>query len=208
MTRLKPTLQKVISDYAEQVLRAATRMAIARRRGADADDIGIDIVIKFLAAPEVLMAAYPDPREYARVCFRNACIAHDRRERVQRNEGLRLHDNGDGTKSARRRWISGDATIGESDECVFGLVEDMGGPFDDRIAERIDAEREFLQCTAGLPASWVNEVVAVDGHGLEVKEVALKCGQRRETVSRRVNTTRQRMRQNLTAGRHAKDTPA
>lgn len=208
MSSPNPSLQSSITAYADSVLREATRLAARMRSGFDADDIASDIVTKFLATPEVLMAQYPDPIQYAGACVGNACIAHDRRQRVQRCEGLRLKDNGDGTKSAGRRWISGDATIGESEESVFGLAEDTGGSFDEWVAERIDASREFQRCTAGLPADRVSEVVAVDGHGHEIKDVAARCGQRRETVSRRVNDTRQRMRQNLTAGRHAKDTPA
>jgi DNA-directed RNA polymerase specialized sigma24 family protein len=208
MSSTHPSLQSAIAIYAEALLREATRRASAKRRGFDADDIASDIAVRFLTTPEVIMAKYPDPCDYARACVHHACIGHDRSQRVQRCEGLRLVDNADGTKSTARRWLSGDATIPESGDPVFSLVEDTIGSFEDRLVERVDAARQFSRCAAGLPAAHVREIMAIDGHEYSVNEVAAACGQRRETVSRRVSKTRKDMRHNGAAGRHAKDTPA
>lgn len=208
MTSTNPALDSTITRYAESVHREATRRAIAMRHGRDADDIAGDIALKFLQAAEFIMASFPDPHDYVRACIRNAGVAHDRAQRVQRCEGVRLVDNSDGTKSAGRRWVSGNATIGESDDELFGLVQDFDGAFEDRLIDRIDAHREFRRCVGDIPHDLVAEVMQVDGYQYGVNEVAARCGKRRETVSRRVNTTRQRMRQNHHAGRHAKDTPA
>lgn len=208
MTRTTLTLEKATSDYAEQLLRTATRRLNAKRRGADADDIASEIVLKFLATPEVLMAQYPDPQDYLRLCLANACIAHDRKQRAQRSEGVRLRDNGDGTKSASRPWISGDATFGDSDHTLFSTAHCPTVPFEDRVAERIDAHRDFQKCCAGVPAGLVDEAMAVHGHERQINQVAKGLRQRRETVSRRVKATCTQMRQNLPEGRNAKDTPA
>ena len=208
MTRTTTSLEAATARYAESVHRQATKLAVAKRRGPDAFDIASDIAYKFLATPEALMARYPDPMQFVRAAFRNACVAHDRKQRVQRCEGLRLIEHGDGRKSPARQWISGSATIGEGDDEVFAWSTVGGGSFEDTLVDRIDAHMEFERGTAGMPADQVREVLAVDGQGYEVNEIAVLCGQRRETVSRRVNRNRNRLRQNLVEGRHAKGTPA
>lgn len=208
MSSTHQSLESAIARYAEVLLREATRRATFKRRGLDADDIASDIAVKFLKAPEVIMATYPDPAVYARVALQHACVAHDRAQRVQRCEGVRLITKADGVTSTGRSWISGNALITDTDSEVFDLAPDTGGSFEDHLVEGIDATLEFWRRAEGLPPERVREVLDIDGHGYEVAEVAARCGQRRETVSRRVNATRQHLRQTQVAGRPAKDTPA
>ena len=54
-------------------------------------------------------------------------------------------------------------------------------------------------CCDGLSPVEVREVWLVDGCGYSVQEVAALCGQRRETVSRRLSHSRNHIRQNRAA---------
>ena len=85
-----------VVDYADRLLREVIRVVTAVRRGFDADDIASNVVEEFLRRPDVIMMKYPDPARFARQRTRHAGISHDRRERAQRAEGVRLTITDDG----------------------------------------------------------------------------------------------------------------
>lgn len=185
-----------VVDYADRLFREVIRMIAIIRRGFDADDIAASVVEEFLRRPDVIMMKYPDPARFAGQRTRHAGISHDRRERAQRGEGVRLDRTDDGLMQPRRRVVSGHKTVGEGGSELYAMVADPRGEFESQVVDQVDARALFRRCCHGLSQAEVHEVWLVDGCGWEVAEVAEWCGQARETVSRRINATRRRIRQN------------
>ena len=185
-----------VVDYADRLLREVIRVVTAVRRGFDADDIASNVVEEFLRRPDWIMMKYPDPARFARQRTRHAGISHDRRERAQRGEGVRLTITDDGQVRLRRQVVSGNTAVGESGTELYGLLADPAAQFQGRVAEQVDVRALFRRCCSGVSSSAAHEVWLVDACGWEVGEVAEWCGQARETVSRRINATRRRIRQN------------
>jgi len=174
------------------VFREVARIAGRTRRAFDADDIAGEVALAVARHPSNIMGGYPDPVHYARQRARHAGISFDRSERVQRGEGARLVVGGDGLQAPGRRYESADASEGGGDllDHAVNCVE----PIDAAVADRLAAGALLQQACEGLSPVALRELWLVDGCGYTVQEVAELCGQRRETVSRRLSATRRRVR--------------
>ena len=198
MTDTLPTvrLTTAIDDYVAAVFREVVRVASIVRHGFDADDIAAEVAASVLDQAELIMARYPDPLRYARVRVRHAGISFDRRERAQRGEGARLFPGPDGLLAPGRRYVSGNSTGPDGGDELLSFAADLAAEFEAAVDDQMLAAALLQRCCEGLSTAEVQEIWLVDGCGYTVQEVADLCGQRRETVSRRLNTTRRRIRQN------------
>jgi RNA polymerase sigma factor (sigma-70 family) len=201
MTDAQSTMRHAaaVDQYVAAVFREVVRVASKVRHAFDADDIAAEVAAAVLERPEVIMAAYPDPSRYARVRMRHAGISFDRTQRVQRGEGARLFTGVDGSLTPGRRYVSGSSTGVDGGGELLTLAADPAGPFEAAIDDHMWAAALLQCCCEGLSKTEVREVLLVDGCGHTVQELAEQCGQRRETVSRRLNNTRRCLRQNYVA---------
>lgn len=200
MTDTQSTLlNSAIDAYVVAVFREVMRVAAIVRRGFDADDIAATVAEEVLNEPEVIMARYPDPAQFARRRTRHAGISFDRTQRVQRAEGVRLYRDTNGQLHPGRRWASGNATVADGTAELFSFAGDPNSPFEAATDERLFATSLLQRCCRGLSPAEIREVWLVDGCGYTVQEVASMRGQRRETLSRRLNHTRRHIRQNRAA---------
>jgi len=185
--------------YVMAVFREVARIAARSRRGFDADDIAGDVALAVADQPAAIMAGYPDPVCYARQRARHAGISFDRRERSQRGEGARLLLGPDGLQHPGRRYLSADAAGPDGGKGPIVHLADHGSLLEVVVTERLATGGLLHRCFAGLSAVEVHEVWLIDGCGYTVQELAASCGQRRETVSRRLNRARTVIRQNHAA---------
>lgn len=200
MTDTKTTnLTDAEEAYVMGVFREVARIAARSRRGFDADDIASEVALAVAARPGAIMASYPDPVSYARQRARHAGISFDRRERAQRGEGARLFVGNDGLQRPGRRVVSGNVTGTGGCEEAIALIADLDVQVEIAATERMVTAALLQQCFAGLSTSEIREVWLVDGCGYSIHELATFCGQRRETVSRRLNNSRRRIRSNRVA---------
>lgn len=188
--------------YVVTVHREILRLASARRRGFDADDLAQEIVAELLPHLDEVMAAYTDPVRWARVRFQHGGISFDRSQRVQRGEGARLGRDADGLPCVTREVVSGDVTPPDGGPSLLTTVPDHGAGFDAEVIDRLEREDLIGRCSEGLTADEFDELMLVDGHGLTVGEVAVRRGQRRETVSRRLSRTRSTVAERAMRLRH------
>jgi DNA-directed RNA polymerase specialized sigma24 family protein len=198
MTATQPTRRGIaaIDHYVAAVFREVVRLASKVRHGFDADDIAAEVAAGVLDKPEVIMARYPDPARYARVRARHAGISFDRGQRAQRGEGARLFQGPDGLFAPGRRYVSGNSVGPDGGDELLTFVVDPTAAFEAGIDDHMVDAALLRRCCKGLSQGEVREVWLVDGCGHTVQEMAELCGQRRETVSRRLNNTRGRIRQN------------
>ena len=185
--------------YTLAVYHEVIRIVGAARNGRDVLDIANNVALSVLVSTESIMARYPKPEEFARACAHNAGHSFDRTERVQRCEGARLRTHADGTLGKQRTWESGNATFGADQQETWTHLGDPASSFEFDSAHRLDAASEFGAYTQGIDQRDLRELMLVDGHEWQVAEVAREFGQSRETVSRRVNRTRERIRANRAA---------
>ena len=174
------------------VFSEVARLAARTRRPFDADDIAGEVALAVADRPATIMVGYPDPAHYARQRVRHAGISFDRRERVQRGEGARLVVGSDGLQGPGRRYESADAWEGGGNLLAHATprVESL----DAIVADRLATGALLQRACEGLSPVEFRELWLVDGCGYTVQEVAELCGQRRETVSRRLSATRRRVR--------------
>lgn len=178
------------------------RRLLDKGRLLHADDLAQEIAGHTLAAAPRLMALHPDPVVYARRRLRHASISYDRTQRAQRGEGVRLVRDADGTVRPARRAVSGDAHQAAGGTTVYAGLADPTAEFEHALVGALDADHELRRLARGpqsVSSAEMAELLQVDGHGCPVQEVAQCCGQARETVSRRVNRTRARLRENRLA---------
>lgn len=190
--------------YAVGLLREAIRLLARRGRFvASADDVAATIVAAFLPKAATIMARHPDPAAYARLAVRRASIAHDRRERAQRGEGVRLVRGADGQVTPRRVVLSGDAVLGEAQLSLFDLLPAADECPADVVLRSLDGAAVLELFLDGVAAPDRTLLLLVDGAGYTVTEVADLVGQRRETVSRRLGRVRRQVERNraVTDGR-------
>lgn len=174
-----------VHDYAIVVQREVLRL-VKRHRHQDAGDIAQKVVVTFLADPEPVMAARPDPVVYARAAWRNAMIGFDRTDAAQRGSGSRRRLNADGTTEPGRRVVSGDMVIGDGDTTVFDLIVDTGEDLESIVVDGAERREHLERCLLGLPSADRTVLYMVRGEGYEVKEAAHWAGVRPETMSRRL----------------------
>jgi DNA-directed RNA polymerase specialized sigma24 family protein len=206
MTTTQPNrFDAAIADYVDRLFRETIRLVAVVRRGLDADDIAQAVAEQFLHQPEVIMAKYPDPRHYARQRVQHAGISFDRRERAQRGEGVRLRKDADGSLHPYRRGVSGNSLGEQGGGELFASIADAGAEFEQFAVDRVALAGALRRCCVGIAQRDLHELWLVDACGWEVVEVAELCGQARETVSRRLNTTRRRIQKNRAAMSHAQE---
>ena len=90
-----------VACYAAELRRHVLRR-LGRRADLtafDADDIAQEVVVRFLAGPHRVMAAYPAPHIYASASTGSRAEDWRRAERAQRNEGARLVIDAAGRRS-------------------------------------------------------------------------------------------------------------
>ena len=80
--------QARIDAYCNAVHREALRLATPRR-GFEADDVAMEVVLEFLLNPEKIMAKHPLPEMFARAATKNTGFDWRRSESIQRGEGAR-----------------------------------------------------------------------------------------------------------------------
>ena len=175
------------------------RFASIIRKGFDADDIAASVVEGVLRQPAAIMARYPDPAHYARHRTRHAGISFDRGQRVQRGEGARLFGDTTGKLRPGRQWISGSISTIAGGTDLFSQQADHASSFEAASDDKLFAHSLLRTCCRGLSLAQIHEVWMVDGCGCSVQEVAAMRGQARETISRRLNATRRRIRDNRSA---------
>ena len=178
--------------YVMAVFREVARIAARTRRPFDADDIAGEVALAVAKRPATIMGGYPDPVHYARQRARHAGISFDRRERVQRGEGARLFVDSDGLQNPGRRYESVDAPEGGVDLLARAL--DRVESLDATVIDRLVTGALLQRACEGLSPVEFRELWLVDGCGYTVQDVAELCGQRRETVSRRLSASRRRVR--------------
>ena len=198
MTAIQSTTRDsaAVDHYVAAVFREVVRVASRVRHGFDADDIAAEVAAGVLDKPDVIMARYPDPACYARVRARHAGISFDRGQRAQRGEGARLFEGPDGLFAPGRRYVSGNSVGPDGGDELLTFAADAASAFEAGIDDHMVDAALVQRCCKGLSQAEVREIWLVDGCGHTVQEVAELCGQRRETVSRRLNSTRRRIRQN------------
>ena len=185
-------LATAVDRYAVAVCHEVERL-VARRRPGDAHDIAADVVERFLPQAPSIMARYPVPQRYAAVATAHATISFDRRERVQRGEGVRLVVGPDGTLAPRRRYQSGNVALVEGGDEVFAAVPDTAEAVDVAAIDRVYHDDLLQRCLTGVSRHDREVLTLVDGQGWSVQDVARRAGVRRETLSRRMSATRRRV---------------
>ncbi len=201
MTDTKSTAHLTTAEeaYVMAVFREVARIAARSRRAFDADDIAGEVALAVAHRPAGVMARYPDPVCFARQRARHAGISFDRRQRTQRGEGARLYVQHDGLQQPGRRYLSANVGGLDGGADLLAQVPDHGAAIQAASADRMVAAALLQHCCDGLSPVEVREVWLVDGCGYSVQEVAALCGQRRETVSRRLSHSRNHIRQNRAA---------
>ncbi|MFM8266427.1 MAG: hypothetical protein ACKOA2_00165 [Ilumatobacteraceae bacterium] len=189
---LRPSGDDPDTQYAVVLFRHVVRLH-ARRRPHDADDVAATVVEEFLNHdPETrlsIMAEHPDAAKYAQLVTFRAGIDHDRRQRVQRCEGVRLTPLADGGLTTGRTWTSGDAAP-SGGAALFERVIDDDIPIDDEVTHRLAVSRLADEILCDLDDDDRRLLTRIDGLGHAVNDVAAEIGVRRETLSRRVNRLR------------------
>ena len=195
MNHPRPIVRRTaaVDDYAVALYREVVRLLARRRRLDDAQDIAAEIAERFLAQPDGTMACFSDPRRYARVAVGHAGIAFDRRQRAQRGEGVRLVRGADGRLAPLRPHRSGNTAAFENRVDLLDTVADRSEPFADLVARDIDNEAMLERCLVGVSAADREVLLLIDGVGYTVRDLAGLIGQRRETMSRRVNRVRRQV---------------
>ena len=184
-----------VDEYATAVFHETIQFC--RRRGQhDASDIAQAVAETFLTDAESIMARFPNPAQFARGTARYTVISFARRERVQRGEGTQLADLGGGSFAPRRRYLSGNATLANSEFELFDTLVDTSESVADKVARECDIGALLARCLAGVSPIDCELLMLVDGMGYSVKEVAALVGQRHETVSRRITRVRQQVARN------------
>jgi DNA-directed RNA polymerase specialized sigma24 family protein len=158
---------------------------VARRQGANApQDVAQDVVVTLMGKVHEVMARYENPVVYARVAYAHACVQAERRDRVQRGEGSRLHQRADGTRAPGHQVVSGDATSTADDRPLFATLVDDARAVDDLVCNRVDDRRQLAEVLGNAPESTRAAYFMVRGLGYPVTEVAKVVGVRRETLQR------------------------
>lgn len=197
--RTSPRPAAEVEAYVRRLLAAAHRILKSQgilRHPFDNDDIVNIVAERFYADQGDPMARY-QPEAYARASVPHACIEFDRKNRVQRSEGVRLEQvvEADGSIHFRKRrtYLSGSSPLLEGDGELFDTVHASGPSMEDNVADADDARWLLSKCLSVLSDRERDWLMQVDGMGIDVVEVADSVNLRRETVSRVVNGARKKV---------------
>ena len=167
----QPEVEAYAAEVQRQVLRRLGRRSDLSR--FDADDIASDAVERFLAAPAVVMARYPEAHIYAAACAGSRAEDRRRRERAQRSEGARLVEGADGAHVVARP-VAALSTLLPS----HGPTE-LGG------YDNVDFITDLRAALARLEPCDRQLVVHVELLGYSVTDAAFAVGMSRAHASRR-----------------------
>lgn len=180
--------------YITRLIREVTRIAGAKGRNPfDTDDIVQGVLERFLTDVPRFMRDYT-PKRFAREATSQVAVTFDRKERVQRSEGVRLHHVDDGSPEGyytkARSYASGSEPILDGDGELLDTAADCGEALDDAVVESAHTRAMLGACLQNLSPRQREFLMMVDGYGFTVVEVAELVALRRETVSRELSKAR------------------
>lgn len=180
--------------YIKHLTRAAARLASRRgRQSFDVDDIVQGVLLRFAADVPRFMRDYT-PEQFAREATAQVAITFDRKERVQRSEGVRLvhvsEDGSDGYFTKARAFASGSEPILDGDGELLDLAMSPGTVVDETVVQSERNHALLRACLQRLTPRQREFLMLVDGYGFTVMEVAARVNLRRETVSRELSRAR------------------
>ena len=180
--------------YIKHLTRAAARIASKRgRQSFDVDDIVQRVLLCFAADVPRFMRDYA-PERFAREATEQVAITFDRKERVQRSEGVRLvhvlENGSDGYFTKARAFASGSEPILDGDGELLDLATSLGTAVDQTVVHSEHDRTMLRACLQQLTPRQRGFLMMVDGYGFTVMEVAARANLRRETVSRELSRAR------------------
>lgn len=191
-----------VEAYATRLLRSAERLAqhIVKTGDDDRDDIVGIITQRFVENRDHAMDHYT-PERFVRAAARQAGITFQRKERVQRSEGVRLqqiveHTQGGpiGYWQKRRTYVSGYSPVLDGDGVLFDSARDRSVDVENTVVEAEYHRKVAQACLSVLSDRDRALLYLVDAQGIPVADVAEQMGLARETVSRLVNAARRKVR--------------
>ncbi|NBV74105.1 MAG: sigma-70 family RNA polymerase sigma factor [Actinobacteria bacterium] len=176
-----------VERYIGEVMAEATRVLVRKHAAFDVDDILGEILAKLATRIADTMDRYPNPVVYAHAVCGNQAIDFVRAQNAQRGAGARN----------RRKVVSGDAQLEDSDSTVFdGLVarEEL---LEDRVLDRLETAYREAEIALGIPSDEWEALRLTDMLGYSDAQAAEILGIARETVNRRKNRARKRCQELL-----------
>jgi len=155
---------------------------LQRSHPLDWEDIATFGFLEKCGAIDDVMASHPDPVRFARISAANLARDYFRREAAADGRGARFG-----------RAKVGVPGVEELDLRDAWLVDDFAGC----VARRIDHDSLVAVGTAALGRDRWIAIHLVDLQGLTVSEAAELVGVRRETMSRRLSSARDRFRESV-----------
>lgn len=171
-----------VDRYVGEVMAEAHRILARTRSPFDADDIVGEVMAKLASRIDRTMDRYPNPVVYARAVCANQLIDFVRAQHVQRGEGARN----------RRKVISGDVQLPDSDSTIFDTVMSHDELIEDQVLDGLDEAYRQAELALGIPADQWEALRLTDMLGYSDAEAAEILGIARETVNRRKNRARKR----------------
>jgi len=184
-----PTAGDPDQEYLAVVVRTAQRLAARRYGIAAADDIVQAVAEQFWPRRASIIARY-SPETFAAVAVRSRAEELRRSERIQRAEGARLFETGDGLKKAGREVVQLEAHVESG-----GSLPSAAGDVAERALDRVVAQ-EALDL---LDERDRRLVLLVDGLGLTVAEAAEVVGLSRPYANRQLTRIRAELREAVSA---------
>lgn len=172
------------ADFLGAVHAELLRLLGRRCSAFDADDIAQAVCERLWKRIGFLMERYPSAVVLAGAVLHNAVIDYRRTQNSQRGHGAHALTLADGTVTAKRVVLSGDALVGESGSPLWELLADEGESFADRTVALLDAAFAAAQVLVGLPRADA-DIARLLADGFTQSEVAEQLGLARETVNRR-----------------------
>lgn len=171
--------------FLADVVRTTQRLAARRYGIAAADDIVQAVAEQFWARRATIMRSYT-PEKFAAVAVRSRAEELRRSERIQRAEGARLFEAGDGLKRAGREVVQLEAHL-----AAGGALPHVGGDAAERAVERVTVTEALDE----LDERDRRLVLLVDGLGLTVAEAAEAVGLSRPYANRLLTRIRAELRE-------------
>jgi len=185
--------------YINRLIREASRIARKQGRNAfDVDDIVQGVLERFAVDVPRFMRDYTAVR-FAREATGQVAVTFDRKERVQRSEGVRLihiaEAGSDGYYVKSRSYASGSEPILEGDGELLDTASAPGDLLDASVTDSLHHQALLGACLKQLTPRQRDFLMMVDGRGFTVVEVAELVNLRRETVSRELSLARKLAKQ-------------
>lgn len=170
--RSRWTVDAYCEAFGAEVFRLAKGMLKCNDRAGDV--LGL-VNLKFSQRVDFYLERYPNPVVFANAVTRRTVVDYLRRDNVQRGAGVR----------GKRRVVSGDATIGDSDLTLFDVEPDRFSLFENDLVGRLDAAYKAAEIRVGIPVEEWDAMSYTVGQGYNDAEAGEILGVARETVNRR-----------------------